>query len=175
MKQLIFILFVLVVFFASHLPAEADVEMPRSVVGSGGGKLANVSYIISGSTLGQAAIGVVSGPSDEHEIGFWYGGRILISVDGPPGVLPLVNWLGQNYPNPFNPVTTLEFSLERRSRVRIALYDVTGRVVRTIVDDELNPGPHRVVFDASSLASGVYFCRMEAEKFMDTRKFVLLK
>ena len=175
MKQLIFILFVLGMMFVCHFPAGADIEIPRSVVASGGGKMSNGSYIISSITVGQSAIGTMSGPSYTTDVGFCYSSTILIGVESPPDVLPFVYRLDQNYPNPFNPVTTLEFSVAERSRVRIALYDVTGRVVKEIVAEDLNPGPHWVVFYAAGLASGVHFSRMAAGNFVDVSKFVLLR
>jgi len=95
--------------------------------------------------------------------------------------LPAVFALHQNYPNPFNPSTTLRFDLPGDARVTIAIYNVLGQRVRSIVDDYLEAGVHTMSFDASSLASGVYFYRMDArstdgsQRFGDVRKLVLLK
>jgi hypothetical protein len=155
--------------------AFGQVEMPRSVVASGGGVLSGPNHTMTG-TLGQAVIGVVSGPSNIHELGFWYPPASVITdaAEGQTGA-PARTWLGQNRPNPFNPVTTLEFSIAQPTHVTIKIYDVQGREVRTVVDEDLEPGPHQRVLDAERLASGMYFYRMTAGAYVETRKLVLLK
>jgi len=155
-------------------PAAAEYTIPQSVVGSGGGESTGPSNRLVG-TVGQAAIGIVAGSSNIHEIGFWYQpGWIMTDIEQGDG-LPTSYWLGQNQPNPFNPVTTIRFALPAPGRVTIRLYDVAGREVRTLVDGELPAGWHQEVLHASGLASGVYLCRMEAAEFVDTRKLLLLK
>jgi len=81
----------------------------------------------------------------------------------------------QNYPNPFNPTTTIEFELPRRSAVHLFLVDIMGKVVRELVNGEFVEGRHKVKLDATDLASGVYFCRMQADNFVDSKKIVLVK
>ena len=89
--------------------------------------------------------------------------------------------LGQNYPNPFNANTIIRFQIGIDSRLRgndkvvLRVYDLMGREVRTLVDERLEAGVYEVRFDAGELPSGVYFYRMEAGSFMETRKLVLLK
>ncbi|MBD3347632.1 MAG: T9SS type A sorting domain-containing protein, partial [Candidatus Eisenbacteria bacterium] len=83
-------------------------------------------------------------------------------------------------PNPFNPVTEVSYGLPSEGRVALRVYDVSGRLVRTLVDGEVDAGYHTVVWDGrddggSSVASGVYFCRMEASDYGATTKMVLLK
>ena len=90
-------------------------------------------------------------------------------------VLPTEFSLGQNQPNPFNPVTTIRFGVPEKARVTIMLYDVAGREVREIADDEFDPGFHERVLRASDLSSGVYFCRMVSGNFTQSRKLLLLK
>jgi hypothetical protein len=154
--------------------AHADYSIPQSVIGSGGGETSGPDNRLVG-TVGQAAIGVVAGPSNIHEIGFWYQpGWIMTDVEEGDG-LPTRYWLGQNQPNPFNPVTSIRFALPNPGRVTIRLYDVAGREVRTLVDEELPAGWHRTVLEAGGLASGIYFCRMTAGEFTDVRKLLLLK
>jgi hypothetical protein len=88
--------------------------------------------------------------------------------------------LDQNAPNPFNPVTVLSYAVPEECRVRIAVYDLRGRLVRVIVDDVRPRGEHGAVWDGKNdtgqrVGSGVYFMRMEAASFRKTRKIVLLK
>lgn len=82
--------------------------------------------------------------------------------------------LAQNYPNPFNPSTTIEFSLPVRSDYSLKIYNVTGQLVKEFVGTE-NAGTHQIVWDATSNASGIYFYKVTASNFTDTKKMVLLK
>jgi parallel beta-helix repeat protein len=81
----------------------------------------------------------------------------------------------QNYPNPFNSLTVISFSLPQAGRVTIAVYDLLGRQIRTLLDEHRQAGIHNVTFDASDLPSGVYFYRLQAGESGQTRRMVLLK
>jgi len=83
--------------------------------------------------------------------------------------------LEQNYPNPFNPSTTIEFSVPRTERVTLKIYDLLGREIKTLVNEDKSQGSYRVEFNAGYLASGVYFYRMQAGNFAQTKKLILLK
>jgi hypothetical protein len=88
--------------------------------------------------------------------------------------------LSQNYPNPFNPATTITYSIssvETRHAlpVRLDVYDVFGKIVTTLVNKKQNPGTYHVTFNADNLSSGVYFYRLQAGKFIQTKKLVILK
>jgi hypothetical protein len=83
--------------------------------------------------------------------------------------------LGQNYPNPFNPSTKIQYAIPRAGDVSIVVYDIVGRQVATLVNEFKNPGLYTADFNASSLASGVYFYRIKAGDFTDTKKILLVK
>lgn len=83
--------------------------------------------------------------------------------------------LNQNYPNPFNPATTISFYLPQPEEVTLTIFDITGRQVATLVDQQMNAGPHTQVFNASALSSGMYFYRIEAGEFSDVQKMMLVK
>lgn len=83
--------------------------------------------------------------------------------------------LSQNYPNPFNPRTTIAFSLPQAQFVKLAVYDLTGRLVKTLVNGYTAAGTHHATFDASDLASGVYVYRLEAGSYQQTNKMALVK
>ena len=88
--------------------------------------------------------------------------------------------LGQNRPNPFNPVTSIMYALPAPGHVRLAVYDAAGRLVATLVDEYAKAGPHATAWDSRNdrgveVASGVYFCRLEASGRTLTKKMVLLK
>ena len=83
--------------------------------------------------------------------------------------------LAQNYPNPFNPVTTIEYGLPEAANVKVTMYNSLGQVVAVLVDGAEEAGYHVVNWDAGHMANGVYFCRIEANEFTDTRRMVLMK
>ena len=81
----------------------------------------------------------------------------------------------QNYPNPFNPATAIEYQIPELSFVTIKIYNVLGKEVATLVNEEKPAGFYNFEFDASSLTSGIYFCRLQAGSFVATKKMVLMK
>ena len=83
--------------------------------------------------------------------------------------------LNQNYPNPFNPSTTISFSLPTKSFVTLKIFDVMGKEVSDIVSEELLPGNYSQQWDASNMPSGVYFYRLQAGSFTETKRLVLMK
>ncbi len=99
---------------------------------------------------------------------------LLTTVENFAGI-PNSFSLEQNYPNPFNPSTTIRYSIAKSEHVKLIVYDVLGRKVATLVDEIQNPGIYNVTFNASNLSSGVYFYRIEAGMYSDTKRMVLLK
>jgi hypothetical protein len=83
--------------------------------------------------------------------------------------------LKQNYPNPFNPSTTIEFTLPNPEYVKLKVYNILGKAVSTLVSRKLNQGNHTYTFDGKNLASGLYYYRIQAGKFQDMKKMILLK
>lgn len=91
------------------------------------------------------------------------------------GNVPLVYSLAQNYPNPFNPTTTIRFEIPKSSNVELKVYNLLGQVVATLVSSEMKAGRHEATFDAAKLSSGVYFYKLVAGSFVQTKKMLLLK
>ncbi len=83
--------------------------------------------------------------------------------------------LKQNYPNPFNPSTTIEYTIPENSRVTLKIYDILGKEVATLVDKNQNSGSYIVVWNAQSVGSGIYFYRITAGNYTDTKRMVLKK
>lgn len=83
--------------------------------------------------------------------------------------------LYQNYPNPFNPVTTIKYSIPKRSFVYIKLYDILGREIKTLLAGEEDAGNYEIKFNGSNLSSGVYFYRMITNYFIESKKMIILK
>ena len=98
---------------------------------------------------------------------------VLLSVSEP--ALPLSMMLQQNYPNPFNPTTTISYQLPTESHVMLKIFDMLGREVSTLVNGVEEPGYKSVTFDASRLSSGLYYYRLQAGNFIETKKLLLLK
>jgi hypothetical protein len=90
-------------------------------------------------------------------------------------VVPLTFSLSQNYPNPFNPTTELVFSLSVTVRATLKIYDMLGREIATLIDEEKYPGRYAVKWDAGNVASGVYFYRLIAGSFEQTRRMTLIR
>lgn len=110
-------------------------------------------------------------------------------IQSPVGITPIGNEvpkefkLSQNYPNPFNPSTKIKFSIPllrgvaegRGVSVKMTVYDITGRVVSTPVNENLKPGNYEISFDGSAYSSGVYFYKLTSGSFVDTKKMLMIK
>ncbi len=90
-------------------------------------------------------------------------------------IIPQEFALYQNYPNPFNPSTEIRFDLRENTHVTLAVYNILGQKIWTLVDKPLDAGSHLVNFNGSSLASGVYFYKINASNFTDIKKMVMIK
>lgn len=99
----------------------------------------------------------------------------LLAVNPVSSEIPLSFALYQNYPNPFNPVTHINFDLPVSAFVSIKLFDILGREVKTLVSQNLNAGKFYTVLDASGLSGGVYFYKIEAGAFVESKKLVVVK
>ncbi|MHB1049731.1 MAG: SdrD B-like domain-containing protein, partial [Bacteroidota bacterium] len=83
--------------------------------------------------------------------------------------------LEQNFPNPFNPTTTIRYGIARSGSVRIGVYDVLGREIALLVNEEKDPGNYEILFDAENLTSGMYFVIIRSGEFIQSRKMILMK
>jgi hypothetical protein len=113
-----------------------------------------------------------AGGISAHNIAKWNGyvGIKKISENIPDNFS-----LSQNYPNPFNPSTTIVFDIPKSSYTKLIVYDLLGREVVTLVDELLKAGSYKVNFNADRLSSGVYYYKLEANDFSQTRRMVVLK
>jgi hypothetical protein len=88
--------------------------------------------------------------------------------------------LSQNYPNPFNPSTKINFTISSEvkrgtSNVKLIVYDILGREIKTLLNKPIQPGEYEIEFDGSELPSGVYFYKLSAGNFVETKKMMLIK
>jgi hypothetical protein len=106
-------------------------------------------------------------------------GGFVIGVNQISNNTPSEFELYQNYPNPFNPVTTIRFDIPSvksgKAKIKIVVYDILGKQIAELINEELSPGSYKVDWDASNYPSGVYFYKLTAEDYSFTRKMVLLK
>ncbi len=89
--------------------------------------------------------------------------------------IPASYELEQNYPNPFNPTTTIQYGIKERSSVELVMYDILGRQLEVLANEEQDAGYYKVNFSAGNLASGIYFYRIKAGTYVETKKMILLK
>lgn len=108
------------------------------------------------------------------ELGYSANPYVMTGIEETSDI-PTEYQLHQNYPNPFNPTTNIAFALPKRTNVKIKVYDTLGKLVDTIVDVELAPGHFEITYNASKLASGVYFYKLETDDYSASKKFVLVK
>jgi hypothetical protein len=101
--------------------------------------------------------------------------EIINSMQDISTGVPSAFSLEQNYPNPFNPITKIRFDLPKNVNVKLTIYDMLGREVETIVNEHLNAGSYEVTFDGTKYTSGVYYYRLNAGEFVETKKMILLK
>jgi hypothetical protein len=162
--------------FPWQQPVYSQFKLVSSVVGAGAGLVANDSVRLYG-TNGQPLTGVLQNGNFILRAGFWYQTRhVITDVERLPETnLPSEFRLWRNYPNPFNPTTIISYALPKQSMVTLRIYDILGRAIKTLVQETQEPGNYRVRLDASDLSSGVYFYRLVAGSFVDTKKLLLLR
>jgi hypothetical protein len=100
------------------------------------------------------------------------GNALSATVLSAAETLPASFKLYSNYPNPFNPTTNIRFELPTEARVKLTVYDIVGREVAQLVNNQKPAGKHEVLFDGAALASGIYYYRLEAQSSTEARKFI---
>jgi hypothetical protein len=172
-RSMYILLFILLLVFIPNLYSQE--KLSGNVFSSGGNFSNNLLYNLRG-TAGQVLLGKNSNTINFNNVGFWYIKKdVITNTEEEHDNLPKIFSLSQNYPNPFNPSTTIRFAIPRVSNVEIVVYDIIGQRVMTLVNEIKQPGNYSVVFNANNLASGVYFYRIHAGNFIDTKKLILLK
>ncbi|MCJ7553750.1 MAG: T9SS type A sorting domain-containing protein [Ignavibacteriaceae bacterium] len=184
MKKLLWSIVCFSFFLLSTQITFAQNQIPYSVIGGGGEKSSNESFILDG-TVGEAFTGKSVSTANQQYSGFWYVylHDVITSVENEEDIIPTVFKLEQNYPNPFNPSTIIKFGVPKRSNVLIKIYDILGSEVITIVNEEMDAGWYQKEFNAAGFASGVYIYRMTAgnpssgsgQVYVSTKKMLMIK
>jgi hypothetical protein len=160
------------------LAAEQAEHMMRTyVVGSGGAPTSSDHFRANGTVGQPTPIGIGTSSTRVVYAGFWGRRWALMGVE-PPATYR--NEFLQNYPNPFNPVTTIKYSIGSAGLVEIAIFDVEGRRIRTLVSEVEAPGAYTAVWDGRNdggapVAPGIHFCRMRAGSFGSVKKILLVR
>jgi hypothetical protein len=134
-------------------------------------------YSISSSIFinNQNKVWCVSNKEEPNIISFSLNDSLLSSKDMLNDHHVVSYALSQNYPNPFNLSTIITYEIPSRGLVSLKIYDLLGREVETLVNEEKSPGRYEVKFDGSGLASGIYFYRITTNNFTGTKKMLLMK
>jgi hypothetical protein len=135
-------------------------------LGTGNGRVYTVTYTATDASGNSAiASATVTVP---HDMGA--GNSRFYDAPIPDRVV-----LGENYPNPFNPTTMIAYDIPSPGHVMLKVYNLLGQEVAVLVDEDLPAGRYQVSWNASGLASGLYFYRIQAGSFVDTKKLLILK
>lgn len=167
-------------------PASAQFAITRFTIDGGGATLSSGGSFGLGGTVGQPDAGLLSGAGFVLRGGFWFGGGTATAVGDLPGDTagvsgaPLVFRMYPPRPNPVAERTTIAFDLPAQTRVRAALYDVSGRLVNLLADGALPAGKHERMWDRRDtsgriVSSGIYFLRLDAGEHGDSEKIVVLQ
>ena len=184
LSSAVLLLLVVWCFFVSGHSRSPAYDIPRQVMDGGGAMwVSGDSYQLC-SSLAQSITGYQEGISYKVYTGFWNPWVVEASpveweeVDFTQR--PTDFGLRQNFPNPFNPTTIIQYALPKTSQVKVEVYNILGKKVRTLVDDTQEPGYKTINWDGKDdngceVSSGVYFCRIQAGDFVKSRKMTLLK
>ena len=163
-------------------PARGGYLLVKDVLSESGGHAQSASYLLDYSA-GQVAVGQSEGTDHIETGGFWAWSPwgVFVGVEEQvPELVPNTYVLYQNYPNPFNPETRISYQLPRAGQVSLVIFNVTGQVVRRLVDGDQTPGSHVLTWNGVDelgrpVASGIYFYQLIAGEFREVRKMLLLK
>lgn len=154
--------------------AQAQSMTLEAVLVSSGAGAVEAGSARADLAIGQPAVGRTTSASLTVEFGFFplgEGGIVSIQDES----VPLAFELEANYPNPFTPSTTIAYVLPEAAKVRVDVFDVLGRRVRTLAEGEQGAGRHGLTFSAEALPSGVYFYRLVAGERTATRRMQLIR
>jgi hypothetical protein len=160
----------------STTPHQATYSIGKWVMASGGTLGAASQNYLHYGTVGQTTVGGSQSANNILVAGFWLVPLIPTGV-APWGRtdMPTTYVLYQNYPNPFNPTTTIRYGLPQKSNVTLSVFNTFGQQVALFSKGDVDAGYHELQFNAERLASGVYFFRLQAGNYVETKKLLLLR
>jgi hypothetical protein len=171
-KLLLLILFQLICYFpvnsqSSHIPWSSF----SSSFGNSGTPSAKLI-----TSAGEPFVGLSGNGNTRVISGFLTFSQTQITgLKNEPGLIPIVWKLEQNFPNPFNPSTTINYQISKPGLVTLKIYDILGREIATLINENKVAGFYEINFDASKLASGIYIYQLKSNNFVSSKKMILLK
>ncbi len=161
-------------------PAQSSYRLQTSVMGGAGSPGASGGKRSNGTLAQPMPIGVGSSSGKTVYAGFWSRPWVLASILSIQDDLTLANRIYQNFPNPFTHATTIAYSVKTESMVEIAVFNVEGRRVRTLVSENAPPGRYFTAWDGKTdtggeASPGVYFCRMTVADYREAKKMLFLR
>jgi hypothetical protein len=173
------IITILIFIFANTIYADGYF-LKRGTLSSGGGYSSSQNFILK-DAIGQPVVGEAQSAEYIEQVGFYsYFVTPLVGIEEQKEAFPMVFSLSQNFPNPVNTKTNIRFTVPKVCHVSINIYDIVGRTVKSLVDEEKEPGSHEISWNrtdntGSKLASGIYFIVMDAKSFRITQKIVVVR
>ena len=164
-----------VIYFTGGFSTKTD---SVSVGSTSPGNQDSVQFVVTApatDTVGTYSIIYVGDNASYEPVGGVISAMSLTGVRTVAPTVPISFNLYQSYPNPFNPTTIISYDLPNEEYVTLAVYDILGRRVGTVVNSDQQPGKYKVTFDGHSLSSGVYFYRLTAGSFTSVKKMLLMK
>ncbi|HEY5124396.1 MAG TPA: LamG-like jellyroll fold domain-containing protein [Ignavibacteria bacterium] len=152
-----------------YLSPWTQYAIPLNAMGTFGNTVLNGNWVLT------ITDGAATNTGKLLSWGLRFNNSILVNSNIISSIIPDKFKLYQNYPNPFNPVTKIKFEVPKGGLVKIAVYDVLGREVKTILNEAVNPGVYDKEFDGSYLSSGIYYCKMVAGEYTNVKKMILIK
>jgi len=178
MKTKILLITFTVVFFSifTHGILYSQYKISAWVTGGGGGISSNDTYRMI-STFGQPLTGIKQNDTFIIQSGFWYAAAssIVTNIERTEEYLPHTFRLEQNFPNPFNPVTQIQFSIPDQDFTTLTVYDILGRMIVQLVNEDLQPGEYTVSFEAGNIPSGMYIYRLQSGSYVNQKRMLLIK
>jgi hypothetical protein len=160
--------------------AQASYSLQSSVMGAAGAGGFSTNFRAKSTMAQPTPIGTGSASDKVLSAGFWAKPWVVSGLLEDPLPGPLVTKLHRSYPNPFTSMTRIDYSLASEREVKIRVFSIEGKVVRTLVSGREAPGHHYLLWDGQndigmSVGPGVYFCRFEAGSYTSVKKLVVLK
>ncbi len=152
-------------------------ELPNNLMAASGGYTKIIKRAPDGTVIQRVVLagGITTGPALTNQTWMYIDTVDVSGISEIPNAIPENYSLSQNYPNPFNPTTKIEYRIPERSNVELKVYDVLGNEVASLVNEEQSAGNYRADFIGTDLTSGIYFYKLQAGTFVETKKMILLK
>ena len=179
MKRIITGIALVAAAFLAGSNAQAQFTLSKSVIANGGGPMTSggSGSFTMNSTIGQAAIGAMSTPTNTFTagIGFWYPQQLTTGVEVVPGYTAAGHTLHQNFPNPFRGETMIKYTLAKAADVTLKVFNAPGQEITTLVSGRMEAGDHQATFEINDLPSGTYFYQLQVGTLMLRRQMVVVQ